>query len=113
MSYTGPERRTEHCDLHERNTNAIESLLMSQSATNASTKTWRIVGSLAGGIGLIIASSIGWLITDTLTILRSEIKELKVIVEKGSLADVEYKAELRHIEMRVLAIEETPKQKDR
>lgn len=106
MSYDGPDRRAGRCDLHERNTDAIERLTIEQSSSAAAARTWRLVGGLAGTFAIILASSIGWVITDTLKILRDDIKEIKVELKEGNKTAAQYMVQVEQLSERVSTLEE-------
>lgn len=105
MSYTGPERRTDKCDLHEKNTTAIEQLTVVQAQQLASAKTWRLVGAIVGGFCATLMSVFGWVATDILQTLRTDIKDVKAIVYRGEKADDRYELELQHLNDRVSRLE--------
>ena len=97
---------TAHCDQHSQNTTDITSIKTTQEADRASSKTWRFVGSIAGGVSVIAISFVTWVANDTLCTLRTDIKDLKTIVQTASVAEARYGVILQNLERRMSLIED-------
>lgn len=103
--YNGPERRRDNCTAHEQNTRDIAAIKTNQAAASASSKTWRLVGSIAGGCGLLLASFLAWVASDNLTTLRNDIKDLKTELKDSTKIDSRSTTELKYMGEKLNALE--------
>lgn len=99
----------EHCANHEGRGLEIGEVktIVEGVRTERRSERYMLRGFLA--MAAIIGSICVWLFNDNLNILRTDIKEIKLYMATGNVADASTRAELENIKWRLMQLESRKK----